>query len=49
VGDGELAPGFIDGGVEETEFKVALDCDVLCKPVGVAGRRFDEDILTIEA
>jgi hypothetical protein len=49
VGDGELAPGLVDGGVEETEFKVAFDCDVLCKTVGVAGGRFDEDILTIEA
>jgi hypothetical protein len=49
VGDGKLAPGLVDGGVEETELKVALDCDVLCKPVGIAGGRFDENILTIEA
>jgi hypothetical protein len=49
VGDGELAPGFVDGSVKETELKVALDGDVLCKTVGVAGGRFDKDILTIEA
>ena len=49
VGDGKLAPGLVDGGVKETELKVALDGDVLCKTVGVARGRLDKDILTIEA
>ena len=49
VGDGELAPGLVDGGMEEAELKVALDGDMLCKSMGVAGGRFDKDILTIEA
>ena len=49
VGDGELAPRLVDGGVKETELKVAFDGDVLCKTMGVACGRLDKDILTIEA
>jgi len=49
MGDGELAPRLVDSGMEKTELKVALNGDVLCKAVGVAGGWFDENILTIKA
>ena len=50
MGDGEFAPGLVDGGVEEAEFEVGLDGDVLGEAVGgVAGGRLDEDILAVEA
>jgi hypothetical protein len=49
VSDGEFAPGGIDGGVEEAELEVGFDGDVLGEPVSVAGGRFNEDILAVEA
>ena len=49
MGDGEFAPGLVDGGVEEAELEVGFDGDVLGEAVGVAGGRLDEDILAIEA
>lgn len=49
VGNGEFAPGLVDGGVKEAEFEVAFDGDVLCKTMCVPGGWFDKDILTIEA
>jgi hypothetical protein len=48
MGDGELAPGFVDSGMEEAELEVALDGDMLGKTMGVAGGWFDEYILTIK-
>jgi len=48
VGDGELAPGLVDSGMEEAELKVAFDGDVLREAMGVAGGWFDKDILTIK-
>jgi hypothetical protein len=48
VGDGELAPGLVDSGMEEAELKVAFDGDMLRKTMGVAGGWFDKDILTIK-
>ena len=49
VGDGEFTPGLVDGGVEEAEFEVGFDGDMLGEAVGVAGGRLDENILAIEA
>ena len=50
MSDGEFGPGLVDGGVEETQFEVGFDGDVLGEAVGGGrGGGFDEDILAVEA
>lgn len=46
--DGQLRPGFIDHGMEQSKLEVVLDGDVFGEPLTLGCRQLGQDILAVE-